>query len=190
MVKSVVKTFARWIVFSFLIGLGSIALSEAHEGPPYPVIVDQITSFGTVSVWADPDVGGGQFIILIEPLGDVVHRPPKDLLIDVSAKMKSPTGNEEAIQQRAQYSTDQAERSVFLATLPFSAEGLWNVRFAIAGSSSESRSPSELAVDVEVTPPGPSRAEFLIYAIPFVLLGLLWAIAIVKSKRNPRLGSK
>ena len=31
-----------------------------------------------------------------------------------------------------------------------------------------------IEVDVDVTPPGPNRVEFLIYLLPFIGVGFLW----------------
>lgn len=39
---------------------------HAHEGPPYPVLVDQRCGPYRVSVWGDPDVGTGTFFITLE----------------------------------------------------------------------------------------------------------------------------
>ncbi|HEX2163472.1 MAG TPA: hypothetical protein VHM02_05945, partial [Thermoanaerobaculia bacterium] len=35
--------------------------AAAHEGPPYPIVVDRPAGPVLLSVWADPDVGTGTF---------------------------------------------------------------------------------------------------------------------------------
>ncbi|MGV3720338.1 MAG: hypothetical protein ACO1SX_05450, partial [Actinomycetota bacterium] len=38
----------------------------AHQGPPYPIIVDRAVGPYTFTVWADPDVGTATFYMNVE----------------------------------------------------------------------------------------------------------------------------
>ena len=44
--------------------------AQAHEGPPFPIIVDEPLGPYVVSVWTDPDIGTGTFFVVLEPVGD------------------------------------------------------------------------------------------------------------------------
>ena len=53
-----------------LLGLLPAGRAAAHEGPPYPVLVDQRVGPRLVSLWGDPDIGTATFFVVIEPLED------------------------------------------------------------------------------------------------------------------------
>src|SRR5690606_18304045 len=40
--------------------------ANAHEGPPFPVLLDEPAGDVLVSVWADPDIGDATFYIIVE----------------------------------------------------------------------------------------------------------------------------
>ena len=46
---------------------GSAAPALAHEGPPFPILVDQRVGPYVASVWTDPDIGTGTFFVILEP---------------------------------------------------------------------------------------------------------------------------
>ena len=41
--------------------------ASAHEGPPFPIIVDRKAGPYVASVWTDPDLGTGTFFVILEP---------------------------------------------------------------------------------------------------------------------------
>src|SRR5688572_12373430 len=56
----------------------------AHEGPPYPIIVDKAAGPCMLSVWADPDVGTGTFFIILEPHeGGAI---PPDIKVEIAVR--------------------------------------------------------------------------------------------------------
>lgn len=159
----------------FLVPLALLApLCFAHEGPPYPLFVNRPTAHGLVSVWTDPDVGEGTFIVLLEN---------EQKLTDDILKVKINTRSKKNLEPFKDYPANrdaeyerQSGKYAFVGKIPFDHEGMWEVGFTLANEP-------EILVDVEVTPPGPSRMEFLIYCLPFVCLGALW-LKTVFSKRK------
>jgi hypothetical protein len=161
------------LVFVFICS----ARANAHEGPPYPIIVDQQVGGYMVSVWGDPDVGTGTFFIIVEPTeGGALA---EDIKIELG--VQPVTGRlaeayysawRDAVRNRAQYK----------AEAPFDREELWRVRFSLQGS----RGSGEIAADVEVTPPGYGRWDLLIYLFPFVAIGLLWLRAVLRARSRRR----
>src|SRR6185436_18273813 len=47
--------------------LASSAPLPAHEGPPFPIVMDRREGPFVVSIWTDPDVGTGKFFVILEP---------------------------------------------------------------------------------------------------------------------------
>src|SRR6476659_3503198 len=52
----------------FVLGFCLLAASPAaaHQGPPFPILVDQTAGPYVVSVWTDPDIGTGTFFVILE----------------------------------------------------------------------------------------------------------------------------
>jgi hypothetical protein len=64
----------------------------------------------------------------------------------------------------------------YRAQVQFDAEELWQVRVRLESA----RGNVETAATVEATPPGYGRWDLLIYLLPFLAVGTLWAIAMVR----------
>jgi hypothetical protein len=82
----------------------------AHEGPPYPILVDHPLKQGKLSIWSDPDVGAGTFHFYLED--------SSNLKINISASL----GKE---------SVSSLVNADHTAVLPFPQEGLWTVKVRI-----------------------------------------------------------
>jgi hypothetical protein len=149
----------------------------AHEGPPYPIIVDKTTGPCVLSVWSDPDVGTGTFIFIVEPVPG--GKVPDDVRISIGVR---PTSGRlpEAVYTAGR--EDQGGRVQFKALVPFDAEELWRVRVQLQSAQGG----GEATTDVEVTPPGYGRWDLLIYLLPFAAVGVLWLRAITKGRGRGR----
>lgn len=154
--------------------------ASAHEGPPYPLFVDKNAGPYLLSVWADPDVGTGTFIIAAEPArGDTLG---DDLEVSVCVRPASGRLGEacygaerDGVRDRAQYKVG----------VPFDKQEVWHTRIVLRSP----RGVSEAAADVEATPPGLGRWDLLFYLFPFVAVGFLWLRAALKG-RNLRAGCR
>jgi hypothetical protein len=153
--------------------------AEAHEGPPFPILVDKPTANFVISVWADPDIGEATFYIVVEsPEGGMPKEEPH-----VSLWVQPVSGRLEG----AAYSAKRQalrKRMQFEVKPYFDERDLWTVAVRIAGSGGE---PEELLLEVESTPPGLGRWDLAIYLFPFLLLGGLWAAALARRSRMRRL---
>ena len=148
---------------------------DAHEGPPYPLFVDQKVDPYVVSVWADPDVGEALFFVIVS-----TQQPgqlPSDLRVRVGVQPASGrlpeavyAGERENVQGQVQYRTQ----------VHFDREELWRVRVRLesAGGSAET------VATVEATPPGYGRWDLLVYVLPFLGVGILWAVAMVRKLKR------
>ncbi len=149
----------------------------AHEGPPYPIIVDKTVGPVVVSVWADPDVGIGTFFIILEPpQGGAI---PDDVKVEIAVQPvtgRLPEARHTATRERLR------GRVQFKAEVPFDAQELWRVRVMLHTSQGG----GEATTDVEVTPPGFGRWDLLIYLFPFLLIGLLWLRAFFRRRSRDK----
>lgn len=156
--------------------LCAAARAPAHEGPPYPIMVDQVLGPCLVSVWADPDVGTGTFFVIVEPAGG--GELPADVAVELG--VRPVTGRlPEAVHQTAREGGRPPAR--FRAEIPFDAEETWRVRVSLRSA----RGGGEATTDVEVTPPGYGRWDLLIYLLPFAAVGFLWLRAVLKRRGRP-----
>ncbi|WP_182865715.1 hypothetical protein [Stieleria mannarensis] len=150
----------------------------AHEGPPFPVLIDELVANQLVSVWADPDIGEARFFIVIETRDG--NRPLKTP--DVTLWTEPTSGRLD----RASYAAEeQALRNSmqFFAEPYFDQRDIWNVGLRIKDSEGET---AETVVQVESTPPGYGVWDLAIYLFPFVLIGGVWSYAMVRRIRQYR----
>ncbi|MGD9730524.1 MAG: hypothetical protein AB7U82_14010 [Blastocatellales bacterium] len=151
--------------------------ARAHEGPPYPIIVDKAVGPCLMSVWADPDVGIGTFFVILEPpQGGAI---PGDIKVEIAVQPVSgrlPEARHSAVRKELR------DRVQFKAEIPFDAQELWRVRVLLQTQQGG----GEATTDVEVTPPGFGRWDLLIYLFPFLLIGFLWLRAFFRGRKRDK----
>jgi hypothetical protein len=159
-------------VLSFLIFLCLAKTISAHEGPPFPLFVDQKVDRYLVSVWTDPDVGTGLFFVIVKS-----PTLPADLRVQVGVQPVSNRVSEvfypatrENVQGQIQYR----------AEVHFDAQELWRVRVRLESAEGN----AETVATVEATPPGYGRWDLLLYLLPFLAVGLLWGLALVRKLKQ------
>ena len=152
--------------------------TSAHEGPPFPLFVDQKVDRYVVSLWSDPDVGDALFFVIVSAPAQL----PSDFQVQIGVQPASGrlpeafyTGVRESVSGQIQYR----------ALVHFDAEELWRVRVRLQSSEGT----AETIATVEATPPGYGRWDLLVYLLPFLAVGVLWAIAMIR-KTKRRTGEK
>jgi hypothetical protein len=143
----------------------------AHDGPPFPVLVDQQVGQYKISVWGDPDVGEGTFFII--PNGPT----PEALKFEMGVQPVSGRLNE------VMYSTEREDlrnQIQFKSVVKFDAQEMWRVRVLLQSSQGS----GEATFTVEATPPGYGRWDLLIYFIPFLAIGALWVVSIIRKRKT------
>jgi len=165
----------RAFVSAAVIVLTCHAPAAAHEGPPFPLLMDKNLGPYIVSVWADPDVGTGNFFIVPELLqGGAL---PNDVKVEVCVRPMSGRLNEAcytAVRDHAR------QRVQYQIGVPFDVQEHWQVRLVLQSSSGK----AEAKANVEVTPPGLGRWELLLYLLPFIAAGFLWLMAFLRKQRH------
>ncbi|HET6979870.1 MAG TPA: hypothetical protein VFI24_26295 [Pyrinomonadaceae bacterium] len=146
---------------------------DAHEGPPFPLFEDQKVDRYTVSVWTDPDVGTALFFVIVD-----APDLPSDLHVQIGVQPVSGRlaevfypAERENVQGRVQYKSQ----------VQFDAQELWRVRVQLQSAQSGN---AETVATVEATPPGYGRWDLLIYLVPFLAVGLLWAVAMIRKSKQ------
>ncbi len=146
--------------------------AAAHDGPPYPILVDEPILGAKLSVWADPDVGVGTFYLYFEDAEDGFSPPPIRVGVRPLDEQREERSFEAAVPgEKAPYGR--------IAEVEFDHRGPWRVRFLL----DETPGQRELALDVDVTPPGLGAFNLIWFLSPFLAVGLLWA-KVVLSKRS------
>lgn len=161
------KGLLLFIVFAFA------RTVTAHEGPPFPLFVDQKVDRYVVSVWTDPDVGTALFFVIVNG-----QELPKDLRVQIGVQPVS--GRLAEVFYPAERENVQG-RVQFKSQVQFDAQEFWRVRVQLQSAQSGN---AETVATVEATPPGYGRWDLLIYLVPFLAVGLLWAIAMIRKAKQ------
>jgi hypothetical protein len=148
--------------------------ASAHEGPPFPLFVDQKVDRYVVSVWTDPDVGTAQFFVIVSAQDSA--ELPADLRVQIGVQPVSGRLAETF------YATEREDlqQIQYRADVHFDAEELWRVRVRLESAQGN----AETLATVEATPPGYGRWDLLLYLFPFLAIGALWAIALIRKIRR------
>jgi len=161
-------TKALSYLLTFVIVFGVVKIVSAHEGPPFPLVVDQKADPYVVSIWTDPDVGDALFFVILN-----APQPPADLRVQIGVQPVSGrlpetfyAAERENVQGQVQYRT----------LVHFDAEELWRVRVRLESALGN----GETIATVQATPPGYGRWDLLVYLLPFVAIGVLWAVAMLR----------
>lgn len=148
----------------------------AHEGPPFPLFVDQKVGGYVVSLWTDPDVGDALFFVIVN------GQAPPDLQVQIGVQPNSGRLPEAVYTAPRENVSGQVQ---YRALVHFDAEELWRVRVRLVSAQGN----AETVATVEVTPPGYGRWDLLVYLLPFLAVGVLWAVAMIRKTRR-RTGEK
>jgi hypothetical protein len=145
----------------------------AHEGPPFPIIIDKSVGPYIVSVWTDPDVGESTFFVVLNTQARVTI--PSDLKVEIGVQPTSGRLTEVIHPAQRQDLRDQVQ---YKAMVFLDAQEMWRVRVVLASAQGG----GEAVTEVEATPPGYGRWDLLIYLTPFALIALLWLRAVTRRR--------
>lgn len=169
------KRLPPFLITAFLI-LQFPSLTIAHDGPPFPIIVDQQVGPCIISVWTDPDIGEGSFFIITQPAPN--NSIPSDLTVQLAVQPTSgrlPETTYSAVRE------DLSGQVQYKTMVHFDVQEMWRVRVKLQSAQGNGEAESF----VEPTPEGLGRWDLLIYVLPFVAIGFLWLRAFL-SKRGQK----
>jgi hypothetical protein len=167
--------FWRWgLIFALSVAsLGEFAW--AHQGPPFPIVVDKKTGPCVISVWTDPDIGIGTFFVIVDPLPG--SKVPDDLKVDLAV---TPVSGRLPEVVYATTRDSQRGQVQFNAQVNFDRQEFWKVRVHLSSSVGE----GEVISQVEATPPGLGRWDLLFYLLPFLAVVGLFLRGMRKSRKR------
>jgi hypothetical protein len=162
--------------------LAATSIAYAHEGPPFPILSNQITGAYVVSIWTDPDTtddgsARGQFWIKVYAAhGGTLPRETRATvtITPLSRPMPAPTRSGAASAVRGDV-TNQ------FAALVMDHEGRFAVHVTIEGPLGRASADAEVDATYDLRPP-PSL--ILLYLVPFALIGLLWGRLLIRRYRS------
>ena len=149
--------------------------ASAHVGPPFPILADQKFPGYVATIWADPDIGEALFYVVLEP-GELKNLP------EVSKVELSVEPTNGRLPKKTYPTNQQKARGHlrFVATPEFDTQEFWKIGVDIKLGDGTAHS---LLAQVESTPPGLGPWDLVVYLIPFVLFGGLWAMVFVRKTR-------
>ncbi len=160
----------------------AVAVVQAHNGPPFPIVSNQTAGAYTISVWTDPDStddgsAGGQFWVTVRPTGGAAPLPA-DTRIGVTLTALDRPGQPATVSAEP-VATDASQR---FAALVMDHEGRFRVRVTIAGPLGAADVEADVDATYDTRPP---PAMIALYLVPFVLVGFLWVKLLWKRRRLP-----
>lgn len=165
---------SKYVLTASLLILSYCKITDAHDGPPFPIVVDQRVGPCIISVWTDPDIGQGTFFIITQDPGN--GSIPDDLTVQVSVQPTSGRLPEATYETERQNLPAQVQ---YKAIVNFDAGEMWRVRVNLKSSKGN----GETTAVVEATPEGLGRWDLLLYLLPFLAIGYLWLRAFLSHKK-------
>lgn len=168
------KIFRPFLIISFLILLQFVfpATGLTHDGPAFPILVNQKVDAISLSIWADPDTGEGSYFLYLEG--------PESSSYSITVLSTATDNPSEKLLQSAILTEKEDGKSSYKAIVPYTRAIMWNVEFQLKQNGNTQKS---IIIPIEVTPPGPNKLEFAVYFLPFILVGFLW-VKVVLAKRK------
>jgi hypothetical protein len=146
----------------------------AHQGPPFPLVMEERVGPYVVSVWAHPDIGTGTFWVNLDPVpGQTL---PQGNAVRVYAQPVSGRLPEACYVGERQYNRDHQQ---YLVEAVFDSQDLFRVRVVIDGPAGMGQVTSE----VEATPAGFGGWDLLFYAFPFLFLAGFLVYGVIRRRR-------
>jgi hypothetical protein len=178
------RGLARVLLFGLVSAAAGPARLAAHSGPPFPIVSGQIAGHYDVAIWTDPDatddaVAGGQFWVVLQPRGGAADIPA-GTRVTVAIRATDRPGPELTA---AAAPVDGLVSRQF-AALRMDHEGRFAVRVAVDGPLGRAEVTSAVDATYDLRPP---PVLFLVYLLPFVVLGLVW-VKLLRRRRALRRG--
>jgi hypothetical protein len=146
---------------------------QAHSGPPFPIVTDQLVHGYKVSVWTDPDVTddttrAGRFWVTVTP-------GPTSVVVAIKPLDRAG----ETATAAAQTVNGDAQR--YYTTLRMDHEGRFGVQVQIDGSLGQARVDAYTDATYDLRP---RPILTLLFIAPFLLVGFVWGKLLIKRRMH------
>ena len=159
-----------------LVWLACTSAAQAHIGPPFPIVQDQVAGPYKISVWTHPDIGLSAFYVILDPAPGATT-PDKN---DVEVYVQPVDGRLPEVGYPAAREANRGKVQ-YDAQVEFDQRDMWRVRVTVAGANGK----GEVEAQVESTPTF-AFWDLLFYGFPFILFGGLWLVVALGRARRQR----
>ncbi len=168
-------------VLALLMALPGVV--RAHDGPPFPILIDRVAGPYQLSIWTDPDAtddgsAGGQFWVRLK---GVQGRLPDATRASVAIRPRDREGPELS----APAAPVRGDVTNQFAALVMDHEGRFAVRVTVTGPLGDAMAAAETDATYNLRP---SPSLVVLYAVPFVLVGVLWGTLLIRRRRSRESG--
>jgi hypothetical protein len=164
------------LITSLVLSLVPVAPAVAHEGPPFPIVVDRRAGPYMMSVWTDPDIGKGIVYVILEPPKGESSLPPGKATVRVGVQPVSkrlPEVFYDAESQPVRYGAR------YFTEVKLDRGEMWHIRARVDGAQGG----GEAGAEVEATPDGTiGPISLVVYLLPFLAVGFLWLRAVLRRR--------
>lgn len=161
--------------------LAAEPMVRAHDGPPFPIVSDQLAGAYLVSVWTDPDAtddgtAGGQFWVQLRMAAAATVLPPSTRAsVGVGPVIRT------APMRTATTAPFEGNPSNQFAAVVLDHEGRFAVEVTIDGPAGYAFVETEVDATYDRRPP---PGMLVLYAVPFLLAGFLWVKLLLRRSRG------
>jgi len=168
------------LALAWLTCAGSVV--RAHNGPPFPIVSNQVAGAYSISIWTDPDTTddgrpAGQFWVVVDP-ADGTRQIPAETRASVAIRPLDRQGP--TLSARAEPVNGAVGRQ--FAVLLMDHEGPYSVHVAVDGELGRVDVDSKVDATYDLRP---ARGLIALYLFPFIAVGALWAKVLLR-RRRPR----
>ena len=173
---------ARVLTIALLLLASAPGAGSAHDGPPFPIVSERAVGAYLIDVWTDPDAtddgsAAGQFWVMLGENGR--GRAPAGTSVEVAIR---PNG------RGGPWLTAAAEPVKGDVTRQFAAlvmdrEGRFDVRVIVRGPLGEETAAAWVDATYDLRPP---PAMLVVYALPFLAVGVLWTKLLLRRRGGAR----
>jgi hypothetical protein len=166
------------LITLLVLSLVPIAPARAHEGPPFPIVVDRRAGPYMMSVWTDPDIGKGVVYVILEPPKGESSLPPGKARVRVGVQPVSKRLPEVFYDAEAQPVRYGAR---YFTEVKLDRGEMWRIRARVNGPQGG----GEAGAEVEATPDGTiGPISLVVYLLPFLAVGFLWLRAVLRRREG------
>lgn len=153
--------------------------SAAHDGPPFPIVSDEVAGPYLISVWTDPDTtddgsAGGQFWVRLHVAG--TRQPvPEGTRAVVAVRPIDRQGPE----QKAAAAPVRGDLTNQFAAVLMDHEGRFDVHVSVEGPLGRAAVRANVNATYDLRP---APGLLLLFLAPFLLVGLLWGRLLLRRR--------
>jgi hypothetical protein len=172
---------AALVAIAALLGFGRV--TDAHSGPPFPILSDRAAGPYSISIWTDPDTTddgkpAGQFWVVLAA-ADGKSAIPAGTQASVAIR---PLDREGPTREGRAEPVDGSMTRQFVALL-MDHEGPFGVRVTVDGPLGRAAVDSQVNGTYDLRP---APALLALYLVPFVLVGGLWVKVLLHRRQRRR----